>query len=70
MKTGTKYCIYCLITGDSIGRYPCKCSPDGSHRIVTKGEKRYRVRSKSSGFTFLFRSVPEEGFELVETITY
>lgn len=69
MKTGTKYCLYCLKTGNNIGQYPCSCSPNGAHRIVAKGEKRYRVKSKSSGFVFLLRSVPEE-FELIEEITY
>ena len=69
MKRGTRYCLYCLQTGNNIGRYPCKCSPAGSHRIVVKGEKRYRVRSKKDGHVYLFHDVPE-GYELVETIIY
>ena len=70
MKTGEKYCLYCLKTGNNIGRDSGKCSSDGVHKVVTKGEKGYRVRSKSSGFVFTFKYMPKEDFELVETITY
>jgi len=64
-----RYCLYCLKAGNDIGKYPCKCSPDGSHKIVTKGGKRYRVRSKKDGYVYLLHDVPE-GYELIETITY
>lgn len=69
MEKKIRYCLYCGLTGDNIGQYPCKCSPIGSHRIVIKGEKRYRVRSKKDGYVYLFHDVPK-GYELVETIIY
>ena len=46
MKTGEKYCLYCLKTGNNIGRYSCKCSSDGVHKIVTKGEKDIESEAK------------------------
>ena len=64
-----RYCLYCGSTGNDIGKHPCRCSPIGSHRIVIKGEKRYRVRSKKDSYVYLFHSVPE-GYELIEIITY
>ena len=67
-----RYCLYCGETGDNIGRFPCKCSPIGSHRIVIKGEKKYRFRQIGHCSNTLLSSDPEvpEGYELVETITY
>lgn len=69
VREGTKYCLYCLQTGDNIGRYPCKCNDGGTHRIKIKGTKRYRVRDPKDGYVYLLYSVPK-GYELVETITY
>ena len=65
-----RYCLYCGLAGDDIGKYPCRCSPIGSHRIVIKGEKQYRVRKiGGDGYIYLFSEVPED-YVLVETITY
>lgn len=67
-----RYCIYCEETGDNIGRFPCRCSPIGSHRIVTKGEKKYRFRKIGNVNHTLLSSDSEipEGYELIETIVY
>jgi len=65
-----RYCLYCGLTRNNIGKYPCRCSPIGSHRIVIRGEKKYRVRKiDGDGYIYLFSEVPE-GYELIETITY
>jgi len=67
-----RYCLYCGETGNNIGRYPCNCSPIGSHRIVVKGEKKYRFRKIGNASHTLLsssNSIPE-GYELIETITY
>jgi len=67
-----RYCLYCLETGDNIGRFPCSCSPIGSHRIVIRGSKKYRFRQIGHYSNTLLSSDSEipEGYELDETITY
>lgn len=72
VKKMERYCLYCGETGNNIGQNPCRCSPIGSHRIVIKGEKKYRFRKiENASHTLLSSSddVPE-GYELIETFTY
>jgi len=72
LKKMERYCLYCGLTGNDIGKYPCNCNLIGSHRIVTRGEKKYRFRR--IGHYSNLSSDPEvpEGYEyaLEEAITY
>lgn len=67
-----RYCLYCGLTGNNIGKNPCRSNSIGSHRIVTRGEKKYRFRQIGHYSNTLLSSDPEvpEGYELEETITY
>jgi len=66
MRKKKIYCLYCGIVDDFSS--PCSCSEIGSHRPVTEGDVRYRVKGPD-GYICLFHSVPE-GYELIEKIVY
>lgn len=67
-EKGTRYCLNCGQEGDFSA--PCSRSPIGSHRTVTRGTKKYRVRKiGGDGYIYLFTCVPK-GYELVEEVLY
>lgn len=63
-----RYCLNCGVEEDFTS--PCLKNSIGSHRVVEKGSKKYRVRKiGDDGYIYLFSRVPK-GYELVEEIIY
>ncbi len=63
-----RYCLNCRIKNDFSA--PCSCSSTGSHRVVERGTKKYRVRKiNGDGYIYLLTLIPE-GYKLVEEVSY